>query len=201
MYNIHISGSEAKIAETPFELHIMSNGIRLVHQRIDTPVAYCSLMLNAGSRDELDNEYGAAHLVEHLMFKETGKRKAHHILSRMENVGGEMNAYTTKEDTVIHAAFLNTHYERALELFNDIVFNHKLTEKTVQLEKSVVIDEIKSSKDNPSELIFDDFDRLLFPNNPLGKNTLGTAQSINRLSVSDLERFVAKNYRDRKSVV
>jgi len=172
----------------------MSNGIRLVHQQIDSPVAYCALMMNTGSRDELRNESGAAHLVEHLIFKETGKRKAHHILSRMENVGGEMNAYTTKEDTCIHAAFLNTHYARSLELFNDIVFNHRITDKALQLEKSVVIDEIKSTKDSPSELIFDEFDSLLFPNHPLGRNTLGATQSVNRLTKMDVERFIARNY-------
>ena len=184
-----------------FEIHNLPNGIRLVHQRITSPVAYCSLMLNVGSRDETESENGAAHLVEHIMFKETGKRKSHHILSRMENVGGELNAYTTKEDTCIHAAFLNTHYERALELFNDLVFNHKFTDKTLELEKSVVIDEIKSSKDNPSELIFDEFDKLLFTKHPLGRNTLGTVQSVSSLQKSDLERFVARNYHPAQIVI
>ena len=188
------SGFQAKTAEIPFETHTMSNGIRVVHQKIESPVAYCAVMLNTGSRDELKNESGTAHLTEHLMFKETGKRKAHHILSRMENVGGELNAYTAKEDTCIHAAFLNTHYARSLELFNDIVFNHRITDKALQLEKSVVIDEIKSTKDSPSELIFDEFDYLLFPNHPLGRNTLGDIHSVNRLTKTDVERFVARNY-------
>jgi predicted Zn-dependent peptidase len=135
------------------------------------------------------------------MFKETGKRKAHHILSRMENVGGELNAYTTKEDTCIHAAFLNHHYARSLELFNDIVFNHKITDKVLQLEKSVVMDEISSSKDNPSELIFDEFDNLLFPNHPLGRNTLGTAHSVNKLGKTELEQFVVRNYQPARMVL
>ena len=184
-----------------FESYTLSNGIRLIHQKIESPVAYCSLMMNAGSRDEMKDENGAAHLTEHLMFKETGKRKAHHILSRLENVGGELNAYTTKEDTCIHAAFLNLHYARSLELFNDIVFNHKFNDKVFQLEKNVVIDEIKLSKDNPSELIFDEFDTLLFPNHPLGNNTLGTVQSLNRLDQSILKRFVARNYHPARMVL
>ena len=185
----------------PFESYISTSGIRVVHQRIASQVAYCSLMMNAGTRDESDREHGAAHLVEHLVFKETGKRRAHHILSRMENVGGEINAYTTKEDTCIHSAFLNTHYERALELFNDIVFNHKFTDKLIQLEKSVVIDEINSSRDNPAEVLFDEFDKLLFPNHPLGKNTLGSVKSVNNLNKTELERFVARNYLPNRTVI
>jgi predicted Zn-dependent peptidase len=182
-------------------IHTTSSGIRLIHQKIDSPVAYCALMMNTGSRDELKNESGAAHLIEHLMFKETGKRKAHHILSRMENVGGELNAYTTKEDTCVHAAFLNVHYARSLELFSDIVFNHRITDKTLQLEKSIVIDELKSSKDSPAEQLFDEFDMLLFPNHPLGRNTLGAVQSVNRLSREDVERFVARNYHPNQMVI
>jgi len=185
----------------PFEWYEMSNGLKLVHQRIESPVAYCALMMNAGSRDELKDEYGAAHLMEHLMFKETGKRKSHHILSRMENVGGELNAYTTKEDTCIYAAFLNHHYARSLELFTDIVFNHRVTEKLFQLERSVVIDEIKSSKDSPSDVIFDEFDELLFPDHPLGRNTLGTLQSVNKLEKATVERFAARNYHPNRMVL
>ena len=185
----------------PFERHTLSNGLRLVHQRIESPVAYCALMINAGSRDELKGEHGAAHLIEHLMFKKTGKRRAHHILSRLENVGGELNAYTSKEDTCIHAAFLNHHYARSLELFADIVFNHQITDKLFQLEKNVVIDEIKSSKDNPSEVIFDEFDGLLFPGHPLGNNTLGTIPSVNRLDKAAVGRFTSRNYHPAQMVL
>jgi len=179
----------------------MSNGLSLVHQKIESPVAYCALMMNTGSRDELKNEYGAAHLMEHLMFKRTTKRKAHHILSRMENVGGELNAYTTKEDTCIHAAFLNQHYARSLELFTDIVFNHQVTEKLFQLERNVVIDEIKSTKDSPCEMIYDEFDELLFPGHPLGRPTLGTIQSVGRLDKAAVERFAARNYHPNRMVL
>ena len=189
------------VSSTLFERYTMSNGLRLVHQKINSPVAYCALMMNIGSRDELKNEYGAAHLLEHLMFKETRKRKAHHILSCMENVGGELNAYTTKEDTCIHAAFLNQHYARSLELFTDIVFNHQVTNKLFQLERNVVIDEIKSSKDSPSELIYDEFDELLFPAHPLGRCTLGTLQSVSKLDIATVERFAARNYHPNRMVL
>ena len=189
------------VSSMPFEVYTMTNGLRLVHQKIDSPVAYCALTMDTGSRDELKNEHGAAHLMEHLMFKETGKRKAHHILSRMENVGGELNAYTTKEDTCIHAAFLNHHYAHSLELFTDIVFNHQITEKLFQLERNVVIDEIKSSKDSPSELIYDEFDELLFPGHPLGHCTLGTIQSVSRLDKIVVERFAARNYHPSRMVL
>ena len=196
-----VSGLHAKTAGMPFELYTFRNGVRLVHQMIESPVAYCALMMNAGSRDELKNEYGIAHLVEHLMFKGTGKRKAHHILSRMENVGGELNAFTSKEDTCIHAAFLNSHYARSLELFSDMVFNHKVTDKVLHLEKNVVCDEIRATKDSPAELIFDQFDELLFPNHPLGRNTLGTVHSVGKLDQMDVERFVARNYHPDRMVI
>ena len=157
-------------------------------------VAYCALMINAGSRDELISESGAAHMAEHLIFKGTYKRKAHHILSRLENVGGDLNAYTTKEDTCVHAAFLNLYYARTLELFSDIVFNSKIAGKAFEVEKNVVIDEIKSYKDNPSELIFDDFDRLLFLNHPLSSNTLGTESAVKKLNETRIEQFINRNY-------
>lgn len=187
--------------EIPFETYTLHNGIRIVHQRIESSVAYCGLMINTGSRDELENECGVAHLVEHLIFKETSKRKAHHIFSRMESVGGDLNAYTAKEETCIHAAFLSGYYARALELFSDLVFHHKITEKTLTLEKKVVIDEIKSSKDNPSEMIFDAFDELLFQNHPLGNNTLGTERSVRRLDKMTIERFIARNYHPSQMVL
>ena len=187
--------------ETQHESYTMSNGIRLIHQRVESPVAYCALMMNTGSRDETEDENGMAHLVEHVFFKETHKRKAHHILSRMENVGGDINAYTTKEDTCVHAAFLNNYYARALELFSDIVFNHKITNKMLGLEKKVVIDEIKSSMDNPSEHIFDTFDEFLFPVHPLGHNTLGTPRSVKKMDKTVVENFIARNYHPSQMVL
>ncbi|MDR2037816.1 MAG: insulinase family protein [Bacteroidales bacterium] len=175
-------------------MHELKNGIRLIHQHTDSPVAYSALMINAGSRDELNHEIGAAHLAEHLIFKETHKRKAYHILNRLENVGGDLNAYTTKEDTCIHAAFLNEHYARALELFSDIVFGHKITKDAFDIEKKVVSDEIKSYMDNPSEMIFDHFDELLFSGHPLGNSTLGTIQQIKKINIPSVEQFISRNY-------
>ncbi len=195
------SSPENGTGEIPVETFLLANGIRLVHRRIESPVAYCALMINAGSRDELADEYGVAHLAEHLLFKETRKRKTHHILGRMENVGGELNAYTAKEETCIHAAFLCEHYARTLELFSDIVFNCKITDKTLELEKNVIIDEIKSSQENPSELIFDEFDELLFPGHPLGRNTLGTIRSVNKLDTAAVERFIHRQYRTDRMVL
>ena len=202
-HEVALSGisSQAISSEIPFETYTLSNGIRLVHQRVESPVAYCGLMADTGSRDELPGEYGAAHLTEHLFFKETGKRRSHHILSRMENVGGDLNAYTTKEDTCIHAAFLCDHYARALELFGDLMFNSKIGEKTLEVEKKVVIDEIRSSKDNPSELIFDEFEELLFPGHPLGCNTLGSVRSVSKLSKTVVEGFIARNYHTERMVL
>ena len=178
----------------PFETFKLANGIKLIHKYIDSPVAYCALIANTGSRDEQDDESGVAHLVEHLIFKETNKRKSHHILSRLENVGGELNAYTTKEETCVHAAFLSNYYARALDLMSDLMFNQKITGKTLELEKKVVLDEIRSCKDNPSELIFDEFDTMMFPLHSLGYNTLGTEKSVKALSKKTVERFIECNY-------
>ncbi len=190
------SGLSYKVisAEMPLETFVLSNGIRLIHQQTDSPVAYCALMMGVGSRDELEDEFGVAHLVEHLLFKETQKRKAHHIFNYIENVGGELNAYTTKEDTCIHAAFLSDYYARALELFSDIVFHHKISDKTLEIEKRVVIDEINSCKDNPVESIFDAFDELLFGAHPLGHNLLGSVRSIKKANKVSVEQFVARTY-------
>ncbi len=193
---INISGLSFRAIspDTSFEIYTLANGVRLIHQQVDSAVAYCALMINAGSRDELVHETGVAHLAEHLLFKGTHKRKAHHILSRLENVGGDLNAYTTKEDTCIHAAFLEEYYARTLELFSDIVFGNKISQKAFNLERNVVVDEIKSCKDNPSELIFDDFDHLLFPDHTLGNNTLGTERSVGKLNKTVVEQFIRRNY-------
>lgn len=132
-------------------------------------VAYCGFAIDAGTRDEAEDEQGMAHFVEHLIFKGTEKRKAWHILNRMENVGGDLNAYTNKEETVVYAAFLTGHLERALELLGDIVFHSTFPQHEIEKETEVIIDEIQSYEDNPSELIFDDFEDMIFRNHPLGR--------------------------------
>lgn len=164
-------------------------------------VAHCGLTINAGSRDELEKEQGLAHFIEHLIFKGTTKRKAYQILSHMENVGGEINAYTGKEDTCVYATFMNTHYARCLDLISDIVFQSVFAEKEILKEKDVVIDEINSYKDNPGEQIFDDFDEVVFRNHPLGANILGTPRHLKKFKREHVFEFIRKNYVTSEMVI
>jgi len=175
-------------------LNKLDNGIRLVHLRIPGLVAHCGLILNTGSRDETIPEHGIAHFIEHMLFKGTKKRKAYHILSRLEDVGGELNAYTTKEETAIHASFLKEDYARAIELISDITFNSVFPAKEIEKEKDVVIEEINSYLDNPSELIFDDFEELIFANQPIGRNILGTPESVKSFTKKNINDFISNNY-------
>jgi predicted Zn-dependent peptidase len=135
-----------------------------------------------------------AHFIEHMLFKGTGKRKAYHILSRLGDVGGELNAYTTKEETVIHASFLKNDYNRAVELISDVAFNSVFPKQEIEKEKEVVIEEINSFLDNPAELIFDDFEELIFNNQPLGHNIMGTSDSIKSFTQEKLQEFISNNY-------
>ncbi|MDY0202025.1 MAG: pitrilysin family protein [Bacteroidales bacterium] len=177
-----------------FESHTLNNGIRVVHGRTNSPVAYACIMINAGTRDELEGEHGIAHFIEHVLFKGTKKRRAYHIMSRLEDVGGELNAYTTKEETVIHSTFLKEDYHRAVELMFDITFQSSFPEKELAKEKIVVIDEINSYKDSPSELIFDDFEELLYPNHPFGRNILGSKKTLKRFTRNDIFNFINRVY-------
>lgn len=149
-----------------FNRYILPNGLRIIHEPSASKVAYCGFAVDAGTRDELENEQGMAHFVEHLIFKGTAKRKAWHILNRMENVGGDLNAYTNKEETMIYSAFLTEHFGRAFELLTDIVFHSTFPQREIEKETEVIIDEIQSYEDNPSELIFDDFEDLIFRGHP-----------------------------------
>lgn len=174
--------------------HILNNGIRLVHKNLPGLVAHCGLLIDAGSRDETETEHGVAHFIEHMLFKGTVKRKAYHVLSRLEDVGGELNAYTTKEETAIHASFLKDDYERAIELISDIVFHSVFPEKEINREKDVIIEEINSYKDNPSELIFDDFEELVFRGQPIGRNILGSLSSVKKITRRKISNFMNNNY-------
>ncbi len=176
------------------QIFTLSNGIRVVHREIDRPVAHFGILVGAGSRDELEDEQGLAHFIEHCLFKGTQKRKAYHILSRMEDVGGELNAFTSKEETVIHSSFLSPDYPRAIELICDIAFRSIFPPKECEKEKEVIIDEIHSYKDNPSESIFDDFEELIFPEHGLGRNILGTIDSVKSMRVDQIKTFLARNY-------
>ncbi|MEM9050580.1 MAG: pitrilysin family protein [Bacteroidota bacterium] len=185
-----------------FRFKELTNGIRSVHLPIkDHKVSHLGLTIKAGSRNELEKEQGLAHLIEHLLFKGTSKRKAFHILNRMDSVGAELNAYTTKEETVIYASFLNEHFERAAEIIADIAFDSTFPEKEILKEKEVILDEILSYQDNPAELIFDDFEELMYPNHPLGRNILGTADSLRQLNRNDLTNFTQREYQTGKMVV
>lgn len=174
--------------------HALSNGIRIVHKEVISDVSYCALLINTGTRDESPLQHGIAHFTEHLLFKGTQKRKAFQILNRMENIGADIDAYTTKEETCIYAAFLNQYYERAIDFINDIVFNSQFPENELKKERDVILDEINSYKDNPSELIFDEFENLLYPNHELGFNILGNSKNLKKYTTNDIKNFVTQKY-------
>jgi predicted Zn-dependent peptidase len=178
-----------------FNFFELSNGIKGIHlETKDAVAAHVGFFIHAGSRDEMPNEHGLAHFIEHCIFKGTKKRKAFHILNRMEAVGGELNAYTTKEETCIYTSFLNQHLERAIELMADIMLNATFPEKEIQKEKDVIIDEINSYLDDPIDLIFDDFEGLLYPNHPLGKTILGKKETLKKFNKSHIVNFIGKHY-------
>ena len=187
--------------EEHFEQWTLPNGIRCIHKEVNSPVSHLGFFVNMGSRDELNEEHGLAHFIEHVLFKGTEKRKAYHVLSRMEDIGGELNAYTTKEETVVHATFLNEHYARAIELFNDIVFHSTFPAKELEKEKSVIVDEINSYLDTPSDMIFDEFDELVFANDPLGRGTLGTPESVYGFEAKSVRNFLKRGYRTDQMVI
>ena len=163
-------------------------------------MAYCGFAVDAGTRDEAENEQGMAHFVEHLIFKGTRKWKAWHILNRMENVGGDLNAYTNKEETVIYSAFLTEHFGRALELLADIVFHSTFPQNEIEKETEVIIDEIQSYEDTPSELIFDDFEDMIFRNHPLGRNILGRPDLLKKFRSEDAMAFTSRFYQPSNMV-
>ncbi|MGD9556815.1 MAG: M16 family metallopeptidase [Mangrovibacterium sp.] len=179
----------------------LRNGIRIIQQQVESPAAHFGIILNTGSRDELADEQGIAHFIEHVIFKGTKKRKAFHIISRIEDVGGELNAYTGKEETAVYATFLNEHYDRAMELISDIIINSTFPEKELEREKEVVIEEINSYKDSPQELIFDDFDELLFDGHPIARNILGSPAQVKAFNRKSILRFIGNNYNTDEMVL
>ena len=181
-------------------LYTLPNGLRLIHEPSSSKVAYCGFAVDAGTRDEFPDESGMAHFVEHLLFKGTRKRRAWHILNRMENVGGDLNAYTNKEETVVYCAFLAEHFARAFELLTDIVFYSTFPANEIEKETEVIIDEIQSYEDTPSELIFDDFENLIFSGHPLGRNILGTPDRLKTFRSEDAAAFTARYYRPENMV-
>ena len=170
-------------------------GLRIVCAPSATDVAYCGIAVNAGTRDELPDENGLAHFCEHLTFKGTHRRRAWHILNRMETVGGDLNAYTGKEETIYYTAFLKEHFARAADLLVDITLGSTYPQAEMNKEVEVVIDEIESYNDSPAELIFDDFENLVFRGHPLGRNILGEAGRLREFRSMDVQRFATRLYR------
>jgi predicted Zn-dependent peptidase len=163
-------------------------------------VSHCGLIINAGSRDELEHQQGLAHFIEHSIFKGTTKRKTYHILSRLDSVGAEINAYTTKEETWVYASFMDHHLDRAVELISDICFNSTFPEKEINKEKDVIIDEINSYLDSPGEMIFDEFEEQVYSGHPIGRNILGTIDSVKALSRDDIFELTGRRYRTDQMV-
>lgn len=184
-----------------YQFHILKNGIRVIHREVKGNVSHCGLMVNTGSRDELVTESGMAHFIEHMIFKGTKKRKAYHVLSRIENIGGDLNAFTTKEETCIYASFLSPYYNQSLELFADVAFNSTFPQKEMDKEKDVIIDEINSYNDSPAELIFDDFEEMIFEGHSIGLNILGNSKSVESFSRNDVLRFINRNYSTNQMVI
>ena len=179
---------------TTQRIFTLENGLQCSFQAQRSSVAHVVVAIRAGSRDELDHQQGLAHFLEHNLFKGTSKRNAYHILSRLDDVGGELNAYTTKEETIIHASFLKTDFRRALELIYDVLANSTFPEKELEKEKEVIKDEISSYKDAPGESIFDDFEDHIFRGDPLGRNILGTPESVDKLRRDDILELQSRTY-------
>lgn len=184
-----------------YQVHTLNNGIRLLHKPGTTSISHACIIINAGSRDETLQKSGLAHFIEHLFFKRTEKRSTSQILNRLELVGADLNAYTTKEYTCIHASFLNPHLERTLDLFEDIVFHSIFPEDEMVKEKEVILDEISSYQDQPDEAVNDDFEDMIFEGHPLGRNILGNPSSVKDLSRKDIIDFCNSNYRTDEIII
>lgn len=183
-----------------YQTFTLDNGLRVIHRPDSSPIVYCGYQINAGTRDEKPGEEGLAHFCEHTTFKGTSRRKAWHVLNGLESVGGDLNAFTTKEDTVYYAAILKEHASRAVDLLTDIVFHSVYPQHELDKEVEVVCDEIESYNDSPSELIFDEFENMIFEGHPLGHNILGTADNVRRFTTIDAQRFTRRHYRPDNAV-
>ena len=183
-----------------YNTYTLDNGLRIIHLPSDSKVVYCGYQINAGTRDEKPGEEGLAHFCEHVTFKGTKRRKAWHILNCLESVGGDLNAYTNKEGTVYYAAILKEHIARAVDLLSDIVFHSTYPQQEIDKEVEVICDEIESYNDSPAELIYDEFENILFKSHPLGHNILGTAEQVRKFTTEDALRFTRKLYRPDNAV-
>ena len=183
-----------------YNTYTLDNGLRIIHLPSDSKVVYCGYQINAGTRNEEPGEEGLAHFCEHVTFKGTERRKAWHILNCLESVGGDLNAYTNKEGTVYYSAILKEHIARAVDLLSDIVFHSVYPQAEIDKEVEVICDEIESYNDSPAELIYDEFENILFKGSPLGHNILGTAEQVRAFKTEDALRFTQKLYRPNNAI-
>ena len=183
-----------------YNTYTLDNGLRIIHLPSDSKVVYCGYQINAGTRNEEPGEEGLAHFCEHVTFKGTERRKAWHILNCLESVGGDLNAYTNKEGTVYYSAILKEHIARAVDLLSDIVFHSVYPQAEIDKEVEVICDEIESYNDSPAELIYDEFENILFKGSPLGHNILGTAEQVRAFKTEDALRFTRKLYRPDNAI-
>ena len=186
--------------EMKYNTYTLDNGLRIIHLPSDSQVVYCGYQINAGTRNEEPGEEGLAHFCEHVTFKGTERRKAWHILNCLESVGGDLNAYTNKEGTVYYSAILKEHIARAVDLLSDIVFHSVYPQAEIDKEVEVICDEIESYNDSPAELIYDEFENILFKGSPLGHNILGTAEQVRAFTTEDALRFTRKLYRPDNAI-
>ena len=183
-----------------YNTYTLDNGLRIIHLPSDSKVVYCGYQINAGTRNEEPGEEGLAHFCEHVTFKGTERRKAWHILNCLESVGGDLNAYTNKEGTVYYSAILKEHIARAVDLLTDIVFHSVYPQAEIDKEVEVICDEIESYNDSPAELIYDEFENIIFKDSPLGHNILGTAEQVRSFKTEDALRFTRKLYRPDNAI-
>ena len=183
-----------------YNTYTLDNGLRIIHLPSDSKVVYCGYQINAGTRNEEPGEEGLAHFCEHVTFKGTERRKAWHILNCLESVGGDLNAYTNKEGTVYYSAILKEHIARAVDLLTDIVFHSVYPQVEIDKEVEVICDEIESYNDSPAELIYDEFENIIFKGSPLGHNILGTAEQVRSFKTEDALRFTRKLYRPDNAI-
>lgn len=183
-----------------YNTHTLGNGLRIIHRPAEGHVVYCGYEISAGTRDELPGEEGLAHFCEHISFKGTEHRRAWHIINRLEQVGGDLNAFTNKEDTVYYAAIPKEHTARAVDLLSDIVFHSVYPQNEIDKEVEVICDEIESYNDSPAELIYDEFENTIFAGHPLGHNILGEATRVRSYRTEDARRFTRQFYRPDNSI-
>ncbi|WP_281616067.1 pitrilysin family protein [Flammeovirga sp. SubArs3] len=189
-----INGGKINSMDKNFQIHRLDNGIRIIHRQVkSTKLAHCGVALNVGSRDETLEQQGIAHFWEHMAFKGTNKRKAYHILNSIDAVGGELNAYTSKEKIHFYASTLVQHFEKSVDILSDLTFNSSFPLKEIEKERSVILEEMSLYRDDPADAIGDEFDEIIFPNHPLGRNILGTIDSVKSFQQQDFFDFLEQN--------